>query len=155
MKKTIDEIKKFFDKNQWKYNFDEDDKVFVSGLNMGNVLGNVKILIPMYEDHYNVYSILNSKAEKKYYPVIAEFLHRANYGLRCGNFEMDYEDGEIRYKTYVNFNDTSVSEEIVEESILVGMAMIDTYGKGLVKLMLGEGKPEEIVEYCESLDEEE
>lgn len=30
---------------------------------------------------------------------LAEFLTRANYGLLIGNFEMDYSDGEVRFKT--------------------------------------------------------
>ena len=34
---------------------------------------------------------------------MAEFLTRANYGLRIGNFEMDFEDGEVRYKSSVDF----------------------------------------------------
>src|SRR5512139_1571922 len=29
----------------------------------------------------------------------AEFLTRANYGLASGNFEMDWDTGEIRFKT--------------------------------------------------------
>ena len=83
--------------------------------------------------------VMNSKVEEKYFPVVAEFLHRANYGLKDGNFEMDYRDGEIRYKSFVNFKNIDVSEEVVGESIIVGAAMIDRYGKGLLKLMLGDG----------------
>jgi hypothetical protein len=30
---------------------------------------------------------------------LAEFITRANYGLLIGNFEMDYNDGEVRFKT--------------------------------------------------------
>lgn len=105
---------------------------------MGNVLGNVRMFILLEENSYNVYMILNSKSEGSNYPLIAEFLHRANYGLKDGNFEMDYRDGEIRYKSFVNFKNIDVSQEVIEESIIVGAAMIDRYGKGLLKLMLGE-----------------
>ena len=49
---------------------------------------------------------------------------------------MDYRDGEIRYKSFVNFKNIDVSQEVIEESIIVGAAMIDRYGKGLLKLML-------------------
>jgi len=27
-----------------------------------------------------------------------EFIARANYGLRCGNFDMDYRNGEMRFQ---------------------------------------------------------
>ena len=86
--------------------------------------------------------------------MVSEFLHRANYGLNDGNFEMDYKDGEIRYKSFVNFRNIDVSQEVVEDSIIVGAAMIDRYGKGLLKLMLGDGTAEECIEYCESPEKE-
>ena len=97
MKNVIDKIKNFFENNDWKYKYNEQDNVFTAGINMGNVLGNVRILIAVDENYYNVYTILNSKAEENYYDSVGEFLHRANYGLRNGNFEMDYSDGEVRY----------------------------------------------------------
>lgn len=154
MKKVIDVIKTFFEKNDWKYKYNEEDKVFVSGIDMGNILGNVRMFIFVEENHYNVYMALNSKVEERYYPVVSEFLHRANYGLNDGNFEMDYKDGEIRYKSFVNFRNIDVSQEVVEDSIIVGAAMIDRYGKGLLKLMLGDGTAEECIEYCESPEKE-
>jgi len=33
---------------------------------------------------------------------VAEFINRANYGIIIGNFEMDFADGEIRYKTSID-----------------------------------------------------
>ena len=150
MKKIIDEIKTFFKNNNWKYEYNKEDNIFISGLDMGNVLGNVRMFILLEENSYNVYMILNSKSEGSNYPLIAEFLHRANYGLKDGNFEMDYRDGEIRYKSFVNFKNIDVSQEVIEESIIVGAAMIASYGKGLLKLMLGEGTVTECIEYCEN-----
>ena len=147
--KAINVIKKFFEDKTWKYEYIEDDNVFISNINMKNILGNVRIFISISENSYNVYTILNSKVEKKYYPLVAEFLHRANYGLLDGNFEMDYNDGEIRYKSFVNFRSIDLTSEIVEESIIVGAAMMNRYGKGLLKIILGEKSVKECVEYCE------
>ena len=98
MKKIIDEIKTFFKNNNWKYEYNKEDNIFISGLDMGNVLGNVRMFILLEENSYNVYMILNSKSEGSNYPLIAEFLHRANYGLKDGNFEMDEEasDGTLQ-----------------------------------------------------------
>ena len=150
MKKVIETIKSLFEKNEWKYQFDEEDNVFRAGINMGNIVGSVKMYIFLEKNSYSVYMVLNSKAEEKYYDTVGAFLHRANYGLKNGNFEMDYRDGEIRYKVYVYFKNIDISEDIVEESIFVGVAMIERYGKGLLKIMLGEGTPEKCIEECEN-----
>ena len=154
MEKMIESIKDLFSENEWKYSFHEKDKVFVSGVNMGNVIGNVRMLVFMEETAYTVYMILNSKAEEKNYSAVSEFLHRANYGLKDGNFEIDYSDGEIRYKTFVNFANTSMSKDVVEESMFIGAVMIEKYGKGLLKVMLGQGIPEKCIEECEEGEEE-
>lgn len=122
---------------------------------MKNVVGDVKMYISMEEDSYNVYMVLNSKVEEEYYVAVGEFLHRANYGLKNGNFEMDYRDGEIRYKSFVYLENIVISEEVVEDSIFVGIAMLDRYGKGLLKIMLGESTPEECIEECEKIEEDE
>ena len=148
MKNVIDKIKNFFENNDWKYKYNEQDNVFTAGINMGNVLGNVRILIAVDENYYNVYTILNSKAEENYYDSVGEFLHRANYGLRNGNFEMDYSDGEVRYKSFVHFKNMNVSEEVVEESIIVGISMIERYGRGILKMMLGENDIKGCIESC-------
>ncbi len=149
MEKAIEVIKSYLTKNDWNYEFDEEKKRFSMGINMNNVLGNVKIYISVESSSYNVYAVLNSNAEEECRDKVGEFLHRANYGMKNGNFEMDYRDGEIRYKSFVNFKNIVVSEEIVEDSILVGIAMMNRYGKGLLKMMLGGGTPEKCVEECE------
>lgn len=149
MKKVADVIKSFFEKNEWNYDVLDDENIIISKINMGNAIGSVKIAICIGEDNYIVYSVLNSKVEKKYFSEVSEFLHRANYGLRNGNFEMDYNDGEVRYKTYVNFENIDISEEMVATSIVVGVLMINKYGKGLLKIMIGEGNPQECIQECE------
>lgn len=154
MNKVIKMFKDFFKKNDWKYEL-KDESVFITAINMGNVLGIVRMIIKLRETSYSVFLVLNSKTEEKYYPYVAEFLHRANYGLKNGNFEMDYSDGEITYKTFVNFSNTDVSEEVLEDSIYVGIAMIYKYGNGLLKIMLGEGTPEACIEECEKSEEDE
>ena len=50
MKKIIDEIKTFFKNNNWKYEYNKEDNIFISGLDMGNVLGNVRMFILLEEN---------------------------------------------------------------------------------------------------------
>lgn len=98
---------------------------------------------------------LITQLKKKYYAEIAEFLHRANSGLKNGNFEMDYDDGEIRFKAFVNFENTDISKEVIRDSVIVGPAMINKYGIELLKVMIGAGSPEESILEAETLPEDE
>lgn len=45
---------------------------------------------------------------------LAEFLTRANYGLFIGNFEMDWQDGEVRYKTSIDVAGDRLSTALVQ-----------------------------------------
>lgn len=143
-------IKEFLDEDKWKYRYAEDDKVFITGVNVGSIEGNIKIYIFVKKEGYTVYEIMNNRAEAERYSSISEYLHRANYGLRDGNFEFDYNEGEIRYKTYVNCNGMEdISNKIIQDSIYVGLAMIQRYGKGLLKVMLGIETPLEAINEAE------
>lgn len=67
-----------------------------------------------------------------------EFITRANYGTRIGNFELDADDGEIRYKVYVSTRDAeSLNRELVEEAIYIVVSMLNRYGDGLMKVLMG------------------
>ena len=97
---------------------------------------------------------MSNKAESKFYPQIAEYLHRANYNLLNGNFEFDYNDGEIRYKTYVNFENSQLSNEIIRDSVLIPFFMFEKYGKNLLKLMIDFEDPHKLIVDTEKSQEE-
>ena len=39
---------------------------------------------------------------------VAEFITRANYAMALGNFEMDFSDGEVRFKTSIDVTNVAV-----------------------------------------------
>lgn len=150
MEKVINQIKAFFDEGSWKYKYYEDKKAFKTIVSMGNSLGDLKIYILLKKDSYITYAILNNKASQKSFADVSEFINRANYGLLNGNFELDYSDGEVRYKSFVDFTKASISKEIIFNSIAIPIFMIDQYGEDLLKVMLGEETPEEGIKNAES-----
>lgn len=149
MEKVIELIHEFFTRSEMKYKYNKEKNVFISGVNMGGVLGNLRLVIPMSEDSYVVYAILNSTPEKEFYGEVAEYLHRANYGLINGNFEFDYRDGEIRYKSFVNFDGAQLSIDIIAQSIVTPVFMFEQYGKNLLRVMMGDGTPAELLQKAE------
>lgn len=150
MQNTIQLIKDFFDSNKWKYDFNEERNVFSSNINMNSIIGVLRIYIFVRDHDYRVYAILNNNAEKNVYPSVAEYLHRVNYGLYNGNFEFDYRDGEVRYKTFVNFENITLSSSVIEDSIFIPVFMFERYGKNLLRVMLGENNIEQLISEVES-----
>ena len=74
---------------------------------------------------------------------ISEFLTRANLGLILGNFELDFMDGEIRYKTSFCFDETfPPSEEVFLRNLHASFHMLDKYLPGIMAVQFGSKKPE-------------
>ena len=154
MKNTIQLLTNFFEKEDWKYTFNEEKSVFTTVIDMNGAIGKLHIYIRVRETFYTVYTIFNSYAEENNIAYVAEYLHRANYGLINGNFELDYEDGEIRYKTFVDFEDATISEEIVRDSILLPVFMFDKYGKNLLKILTGGDNPKQLIDEIDNTEED-
>ncbi len=74
---------------------------------------------------------------------MAEFLTRANYGLALGNFEMDFTDGEVRYKTSIDVQEESLTEALLRPIVYANLAMMKTFLPGLVAVADGTASAEE------------
>ena len=70
---------------------------------------------------------------------VARFLTLANWGLMIGNFEMDYSDGHVRFKSSLSFRGTELSEVLIRNAILSAMNAVERYADSLMQV-LGQGK---------------
>ena len=80
---------------------------------------------------------------------MAEFVCRANFGLKHGHFEFDFSDGEMRYKCYIPCDDRVPSQDLVRESITVPAAMLRRYGPGILGVLYNGVDPVTAVKACE------
>jgi len=76
---------------------------------------------------------------------VAEFVTRANYGLRIGNFELDYRDGEIRYKSTLDFEDNGLTFALIRNAIYPAVQTMDRYLPGLMKVIYGGQDPADAI----------
>jgi hypothetical protein len=68
---------------------------------------------------------------------VADFLTRANYGLAVGNFELDFEDGEIRYKTVLEVEGRYISPALVKRLVRANGLAMETYLPGIGAVVAG------------------
>ena len=91
---------------------------------------------------------VNAPAEKR--PALAEFITRANYGLIIGNFELDFEDGEIRYKTSLDAEDLALNATVFKNLVYANVSMMDQYLPGIMSILYSEISPREMIDQIES-----
>ena len=80
---------------------------------------------------------------------MAEFLTRVNYGILIGNFEMDYKNGEVRFRTSLDFEDQVLNYALISNHVYPNVWMMDRYLPGLFAVVDSEKDPEEIIKTIE------
>jgi hypothetical protein len=83
---------------------------------------------------------------------ISEFLTRANYGMTIGNFELDFNDGEIRYKTSIDVEGDCLSHALIKRLVYTNVAMMDEYLPGIKAIIETDITPEEAIRAIEQGD---
>jgi len=83
---------------------------------------------------------------------IAEFIARANYGLIIGNFELDFEDGELKYKTSNFYDDTfPASEEVFIRNLFTNFQMMERYFPGIMAVIYANITPQTAINQIENV----
>lgn len=145
-------IKSYLKEGDWRFSFDEEGGFFRFGLTLSCRLKEIRYIVDVQEDEYLVYAVSPIGADvddKKMMATMAEFVCRANYVLKNGNFEFDMRDGEVRYKCFVDCEDIIPSKNIVRNSILCPAAMFKRYGSGIVDIIFANTTAKEAAEKCE------
>lgn len=82
-------------------------------------------------------------AEKR--GVVAEYLTRANWGLMLGNFEMNFDVGELRYRTSLDVEGGLLTAKMVKTQVEVNLCTMDKYAKGLLSILFAGVTPTEAI----------
>lgn len=150
----VDAIRNWLDDDDWKYEYEADRAMIKMGINLKSKIRNGRIYIDVKDDCYVVYLVAPINGDKDNIGELAKYVTMANYGLMNGNFELDVEDGEIRYKTYVNCDGLNeLSSAVIQDSIYVPCLMMDRYGNGLAALAMGFSDAETEIQKAEHKDE--
>ena len=162
MKKNSTEIAKaiqnFLRSDDWKFSFDEKKEIFKFGLSSRSKIKRLHYHIIVRDDGYTVYAsspVGADRDDKDMMRNMGEFICRANYGLRNGNFEIDFNDGEIRYKTFVDCDGGAIpTSEVIRDSIYLPASMFKKYGDGILDIIYQNISAKKAVAKCEGREDE-
>ncbi|MEL7052307.1 MAG: YbjN domain-containing protein [Cyanobacteria bacterium J06588_5] len=82
---------------------------------------------------------------------MAQFITRANYGLILGNFELDYTDGEIRYKTSLDVESDRLTPALTKNLISTNVTTMDQYLPGLLAFLEQQTPPGQAIKQNRSI----
>jgi hypothetical protein len=121
------ELKRVFAANGWPYSEVDGAPVLVTELSGSE--GRWDFYAQVVEDKELVllYSISPQRVPVERRLDVSEFLTRANYGLADGNFELDFDDGEVRFKTVLHVEGDELDDLLVKRIVRSNGAALETY----------------------------
>ncbi|NLX10107.1 MAG: YbjN domain-containing protein [Chloroflexi bacterium] len=133
----FDTMVRFFRSDDWNFTQLQNEPILSMGVSGKN--GKWRCFAKAREEQYQFvfYSVLETNTPENKRAAIAEFLTRANFGLVIGNFEMDYSDGEIRYKTSLDTEGDQLSDALIKNAVYTNIVMMDRYLPGIMAVIYG------------------
>lgn len=95
------------------------------------------------------YSICAVDVPEERRPAVAELITRVNFGLVTGNFEMDWADGEVRFRTGIELTGITPTTELVAALVQPNLAAVMRYLPGLRRVIDDETDPDSARAECE------
>ena len=124
----------------------EEFGVFTVRMKLNCKLQSAQVLVLVREDNFSALATIPLSADETSRLAVAEYLTRANFNMRNGNFEMSMETGEIRFKTYVHVGDGPVDKKAAHLAVMMPFLMLNRYGDGLLEVLFGFKSPREAFE---------
>jgi hypothetical protein len=69
---------------------------------------------------------------------MGELCNRANFGLAVGNFELDHDGGEVRFRTSLDALDAGATRELIRNIVVANVVTFDQYLPAIDAVLAGE-----------------
>ncbi|MBR2520010.1 MAG: YbjN domain-containing protein [Selenomonadaceae bacterium] len=152
---VIAAVENFFTRDNVKYRPFDERNVAKATYSIDTKFRHIDVFFHAYSDKLVLHMILPLSADEEERAKVAEFILRANYGLKVGGFDFDFNDGEISYRTSIYCGSdefVAPTYEQIDFALVIGMIMVERYGDALVKVMFGVLEPDDAIESVESDD---
>lgn len=140
----------FFTQDDWSFTRIQGEQALHLGFQGENGTWNCYAHIREQQEQLIFYSICPLLAPENKRAAVAEFLTRANYGLFIGNFEMDFTDGEIRYKTSIDISSDELTLDAIQRLVYANVAMMDEYLPGIIAVVEKDALPVDAIVQVEN-----
>ncbi len=141
----FDAIVRFFREDNWYFEQLPGKPILRLGFRGNNGSWNCYAQAREAQQQFVFYSILDVNVPPNRRQAMAEFLTRANYGLVIGNFEMDFNDGEVRYKTSIDVEGDRLTSALIKQMVYINVLMMDRYLPGIMKVAFGNADPAQAI----------
>lgn len=135
-------VLRFFEDDRW--NAAQLDGEPVLSMSVAGQNGQWRCVAKSREEQqqFIFYSVCGTPAPEDRRQAVAEFVARANFGIVIGNFELDFNDGEIRYKTSIDLEGVPPAPALIKNLVYANVRMMDRYLPAITQVIEGHASPQ-------------
>lgn len=101
---------------------------------------------------FTFYSVCPALVPEECKFAISEFITRANSGMIIGNFEFNFDSGEIFYKTSIDVEGDRLTTALIQRLVYTNVAIMDQYLPGIMAVLEEQASPEIAIAQVEAQD---
>lgn len=145
MEEIFGNVLEFFQSEDWPYSRLEGQTVIRLVSTAANSRWNCFAQAREEQRQFIFYSVYPDNAPEERLAVVSEFLTRANFGLMIGNFELDLDDGEIRFKTSIDLKEASLTPGLLKQLVYPNVVTMGRYILAIQMVIQGHQSPLEAI----------
>jgi hypothetical protein len=145
----LEEMVNFFKQDDWSFYQIKGQPVLQMGFQGKNGQWTCYARARENEQQFVFYSICPVTVPKSKRRGLGEFIARANYGMIIGNFELDFAEGEVAYKTSIDVEGSTLTFPQMKRLVDTNVTMMDQYLPGIKSVIQGDASPEEAIAQIE------
>lgn len=151
MSARYDTMVAWFSEMGWSFETFEEHGVLKMGLDASKTHLQCVARVIEEAELFSFYAIFPGRVPEGTRGEVAEFITRANFGLRLGAFEMNFDDGEVRFRAAVDMEGTPITQmtELIHQVVAAGVHTADHYFPGLMSVIYGGASPRDAVQLVE------
>jgi len=144
-------VENYFEKEGFKFSGFDEDNFAKTSFKVKTKFGHAEIIFHAMDDRLMLRSMLPLNADEDSAVAVAEFLLRANYGMKNGGFDFDFRDGEISYRfpLYCGDEMDAPTHEQINFAVDSCLFAVQRYSDGIAKVIYGLETPKEAIENIE------
>jgi hypothetical protein len=137
------------DENETRYTELENATV---GIRLAGKRGTYDVFISVHEDLEQIvcYCSLSFRAPEERRLDLSEAITRANWGFRLGCFELDFSDGEVRFRSGIDVEGGLFGATMLHNMIMLAMGSCERYQEAFLRVIYGNVPPQVAVQEADA-----
>lgn len=149
MELLMDVVAEYLTADDWKFDRIADHNVISTSVKAEHATYRLFFHADESSQIVMLYATLSNLIPEERRLAAADYLTRANYGMRIGNFELDLNDGEVRYKVSMDVEGGTLALTMVKNMIGTAVTTFDRYFQGLMSVCYAVTDPAEAIQAIE------